>query len=122
MQEIPLVFSDAPYLIMKTPTVFPNYIIKNDTEGNKSGVVIFNNTTLGIHCTQTMQTKYTGKHCNSKISHEMLNQGCVCWGNLGIGTTNLSLLHTVVVNYRTSNFTKRKVFSNKFNLDIFQDK
>ena len=55
MQGIPLVFSYVPYLIMKTPTVFPNYIINNDIEGNKYGVAILNNTTLGIHCNQAMQ-------------------------------------------------------------------
>ena len=49
-----LVFSDAPYLIMTTPTVFPKYIIKNDNEVNKHGVEILNNTTLDIHRTQAM--------------------------------------------------------------------
>ena len=49
---------------METPTVFRNYIINNDVEGNKYGVAIFNNTTLGIHCTQAMQKKCTGKHCD----------------------------------------------------------
>ena len=52
MQGIPVVCSDTPDLIMTTPTVFPKYIINNDIEGNKSGAVILNNTTLGIHCTQ----------------------------------------------------------------------
>ena len=78
MQGIPLVFSYVPYLIMKTPTVFPNYIIKNDTEGNKSGVVIFNNTTLGILRTQAIQKKYTGKHNDSQRQHEMINKGSGC--------------------------------------------
>ena len=64
MQGIPLVFSDAPTLIMKNPTVFPNYIIKNDIKGNNYGVTILNNTTLGIHRTQEMQPNCTGKNCN----------------------------------------------------------
>ena len=34
----------------------------------------------------------------------------------------MDLLHTVVVDYRNSSFTTRKFSSNKFNLDIFQDK
>ena len=55
MKGIPLVFSDAPSLIMTTPTVSPNYIINNDIEGNKSGVAIFNITTFGIYRTRAMQ-------------------------------------------------------------------
>ena len=55
LQGIPLVCSDAPTLIMTNSTVFPIYIIYNDIECNKSGVEIFNNTTLGISRTQAMQ-------------------------------------------------------------------
>ena len=55
MKVIPFVFSDAPYLIMTTPTVSPNYFINNDIEGNKYGVAIFNITTFGIHRTWEMQ-------------------------------------------------------------------
>ena len=46
---------------MKTPTVFPIYIINNDVEGNKYGVEILDNNTLGICRTQEMQTKCTGE-------------------------------------------------------------
>ena len=60
---------------MTTPTVFPIYTINNDIEVNKYGVAILNNTTLGIIRTQVMQTKFTGKHCDRLIPHEMLNQG-----------------------------------------------
>ena len=77
MKEIPLVCSDVPALIMTTPTVFPNYIINNDIEGNKSGVEILNNITLGIHRTQEMHIKCTVKHCDRKKPHEIMNQGCV---------------------------------------------
>ena len=107
---------------MTTPDVFPNYIINNDIEGNKSGVAILNNTTLGIHRTQSMQKKCTGKHFDHQRSHEMLNQGCGCWGTSGIGITNFYLFHTVVAYYRTYRFMMRKFLSNKFNLGIFQDK
>ena len=62
MQVIPLVLSNATDLIMTTTTVFPNYIINNDIEANKYGVAISNNTTLGIHHIQAMQTKFTGKN------------------------------------------------------------
>ena len=55
MRGIPLVFSDAPDLIMTTPTVFLSYKINKYIEGNKSGVVVLNNTTLFIHHTQTVQ-------------------------------------------------------------------
>ena len=50
-----MVFSYAPALIMTTTTVFPKYIIDNYTEGNKSGVEILNNTTIGIQRTQEIQ-------------------------------------------------------------------
>ena len=49
---------------MTNPTVFPNYIIKNNTEVNKSGVTIMSNTTVGIHRAQAIQTKCTGKNYN----------------------------------------------------------
>ena len=52
MHGVPLVFSDVSAFIMKNHTVFTNYIINNDIEGNKSGVAILNNTTIGIHRTQ----------------------------------------------------------------------
>ena len=78
MEGITLVWSDAPDLIMTTPTFFPNYIINNDIEGNKYGVAILNNTTLGIHRTQSMQIKCTVKCCDRQIPHEILNQGCEC--------------------------------------------
>ena len=52
----------------------------------------------------------------------MLNQGCGCWGTSGIVITNLDLLHTVVVDYRTYSFMMKKNLSKKFNLDLFQDK
>ena len=55
IKGIPLVCSDAPALIMETTTVFPSYIINNDIEGNNYGVLILNNTTLGIRHTQAMQ-------------------------------------------------------------------
>ena len=82
---------------MTAPTVFPKYIINNDIKGNKSGVAILNNTTLGIHPTQAIQTKFTGKNCNSQIPHEMINQGYGCWITSGTGITNLALLRTFVV-------------------------
>ena len=77
MQVIPLVFSDAPALIMTAPDFFPNYIINNDIEGKKSGVEILNNITLGIHRTQEMHIKCTVKHCDRQRPHEIMNQGCV---------------------------------------------
>ena len=80
MQGINLVFTNAPALITKTPTVFPNYIINNDIEVNKSGVAILNNTTLGIFRTQAMYTKCTGKNFNNQRPHGIMNQGCECWG------------------------------------------
>ena len=62
MQQNILVWLDPTALIIKTSTVFPNYIINSFVEGNKSGVVILNNTTLGIHRTQEIQTRCTGKY------------------------------------------------------------
>ena len=61
MKVIPLVFSDAPPLIMKNPSVFPSCIINNDIEGNKYGVAILNNTILDICYTQSMQKNVQGK-------------------------------------------------------------
>ena len=55
MQRIPLVWSDSQALNMTTLTVFPNYIIITDIEGNKCGVTILNNSTLGIYGTHAMQ-------------------------------------------------------------------
>ena len=52
----------------------------------------------------------------------MLNQVCGYWGTSFIGITNLDLIYTTVVGYRTSIFMMRKISSNKFNLDIFQYK
>ena len=43
-------------------------------------------------------------------------------GTPGTKLTSLALLHTVVVDYSTSNFIMRKILSNKFNLDILKDK
>ena len=108
MQGINLVCSDSPYLIMKTTTVFPNYSINNYIADNKSGFAILNNTPLGIHRNQAMQKKCTGKHFDRQRPHEILNQGCGCWGTSGTGITNLDLLHTVVVDYRTSRFMTTK--------------
>ena len=122
MRGIPLVFSDAPDLIMTTPTVFLSYKINKDIEGNKSDVKILNNTTLGIFRTQAIQKKCTGKNIIRQRTHETLNQGCGCWVTSGVRITNLAPLHTIVVDYRTSSFMMGKFLSNKFNLDIFQDK
>ena len=121
MQRITLVFSGAPALIMTTPTVFPSYFVNNDIESNKYGIAILNNTTLGIFCTQKIQTKCTGKHCDCQILHEIFNQVCQCWGTSGIGIANFSLLRTFVVDYRTSIFTVKK-FSSKNSIWIFQGK
>ena len=74
MQGIKLVLSYTPDLIVKTPTVFTNYIINNDTEGNKSGATVLNSTTLGIYLTHSMQKKCTGKHFNRQSTHEILNK------------------------------------------------
>ena len=52
---------------MTNPTVFPEYIINNGIDVNKSGVAILNNTTLGIHRTQEIQKKITGKHCDIQM-------------------------------------------------------
>ena len=103
-QVIPLVCSNTPALIMKIPTVFPIYIINNDIEGNKYGVSILNHTTLCIHRNQVIQTKCIVRYCDCQIPHEMMNQGCGCWGTSGIGITNLYLLNNIVVDYRTSSF------------------
>ena len=65
---------------MKNPTVFPKYIINNNIEGNKYGVAILNNTTLGIHHTQTMQKKCSGKKIDRQRPHEIMNQVYGCWG------------------------------------------
>ena len=81
MQGIPLVCSYVPALMMTTTNVFPSYIINNDIEGNKYGVAILNNTTLGIFHTHAVQTKCKVKYCNHQITHEIVNQGCGCWDN-----------------------------------------
>ena len=93
MYVITLILSDAPYFIVTIPIVFQIYIINNDIEGNKSGVAILDNTTLGICRTRSMQQTFTGKHCDRKIPHEMLIRGCGCWGTSGIVITNLDLLY-----------------------------
>ena len=80
VQVVTLVCSDAPALMMTTPNVFTGCIINNDIEGNKYGVTILNNTTLGICRTQEMQIKCTGEYCNHQRPHEMLNQGYGLWG------------------------------------------
>ena len=80
---------------------FPSYIIKNNVEGDKSGIAILNNTTLGIHCTQEMQTKWTVKCYDCLRTHKMPNQGFVCWGTSGIEINNLALLNTVVADICT---------------------
>ena len=108
-----MVLSESPALIVTTPNVFTNYMINNDIEGNKYGVAILNNTTIGIHCNQAMQTKRTGEKFDPQIPHEILNKGYECWGTSGIKITNLDLLHTVVVDYRTSIFLMRKFLSNE---------
>ena len=123
MQDIPLICSDSPALILNTPLTYPEVLINNNIEGNKSGIAILNNATLNILRTQASQTKCTGKHCDRQRPHELLNQGCGCWGTSGIGITNLALLHTVVVESRNNaRFMMRSFSSNRFNLDTFQDK
>ena len=54
IQRISLVCSYVPALVTTNPTFFSNYIINNAIEGNKYGVEILNNTTLGINRTQAM--------------------------------------------------------------------
>ena len=61
---------------MRNPTVFPKYIINNDIEANKYGVAILNNTKLGIHRTQAMQTKCTGKIAIRQRPYKIPNEGC----------------------------------------------
>ena len=54
MQQIPLVLSDVPYLVMTSTTVIPSYILNTYIEVNKPSVTVFNHTTLGINRTLAM--------------------------------------------------------------------
>ena len=122
MQDIPMIRSDSPAVVLQTPSIYDSYPVNFDIEGNGSGVAVLNGANVSVARTFVTQTTCTGKHCDRQRVHEVLNQGCGCWGTSGIGISNLALVHTIVVDDGNIQFTMRSFSSNRFNLDIFQDR
>lgn len=100
MQGIPLIKSFFPIIAMEPPSVV-NYIVVNTyIESNMSGVAVLKNAQLSVRRTTPIQTTCSGKHCDKQRPTDWAftaNRGCGCWGTTSLGTSNIALMHNIVI-------------------------
>ena len=100
MQGIPLIKSFYPIIAMDSPSIINSIAVNNYIEGNQSGVAVLKNTEIFIRRTTPIQTSCSGKHCDKQRPTDWaftVNRGCGCWGTTSLGTSNIALMHNIVI-------------------------
>ena len=102
MSGIPLVESYFPAIAMESPIRVSTIIINSYIERNKSGVSVLNNVSIRVKRITPIETTCTGKHCDKQHPMSWIfktTRGCGCYGTTNIGTSNIAIMLTIVIEY-----------------------
>ena len=74
--------------------------INSYIQANQSGVAVLKNATIEICRTTPVQTTCSGKHCDKQRPLDWcnaVNRGCGCWGITSLWTSNIALIHNILI-------------------------
>ena len=111
-------------IAIETPAVVDPIPINKNIGPNQSGVAILKNVTIAVRRTSPVQTTCSGKHCDKARALDWcntMNKGCGCYGTNSLGTSNIALIHHVIIYNNHEIIQERNFSSTKFN-NIFMDK
>lgn len=126
MQGIPLLNSYYPALAMEPPNQVSSIPINKYIEGNQAHCAFLKHVFVSIRRTTAVQTTCSGKHCDKQRPTDWAftnNRACGCWGTSSLGTSNIALMHNVVVRNGMNEIeaVMKNFSSTKFN-SIIMDK
>ena len=83
-QDIPMLETRFPVVVMKNPIIMREYGINMGMTGNKSQSFVLNHCTLDVISSTPEETKCSGLFCDKQRIHEIANnnQGCGCYSML----------------------------------------
>ena len=126
MQGIPLVNSYYPALAMQQPNIVHSIPINSYIEGNQAQCAFLKNVFVSIRRTTAVQTTCSGKHCDKQRPTDWAfttTRACGCWGTTSLGTSNIALMHNVIVqNGMNENEATMKNFSSTNFNSLVMDK
>ena len=118
MKNIPIVRTHIPAIAMKPPLLLYPIPIDYETMGNNSGVAVLSGVLVNVRRTTAIQTTCSGKHCDKQRPMDWArstSQGCGCWGTSSLGTSNLALMHNIILQDRDDKIKVENFSSTKFN-------
>jgi hypothetical protein len=125
MKGIPLVKTHYPAIAMMVPIDLHSISINTYIQANQSSVALLKYCDVEVRRTTPIQTTCSGKHCDKQRPLDWcnnVNRGCGCWGTSTLGTSNIALMHNIVLNDNFNNRIRMNNFSStKFNR-LFMDK
>lgn len=97
MQEIPLVRTDYPIIVMQAPPKLPTIQINNEIQGHGALAFISNGAHLSINRITVRSTTCGGCFCDKQRINDWIGtRGCGCYG-VAANRSNLAIVHTIVV-------------------------
>lgn len=125
MQGIPLVRSHYPIVALEYPSDLMSIPINTYIQANQASFAILKNVNVEVRRTTPIQTTCSGKHCDKQRPMDWsntVNRGCGCWGTSNLGTSNIALMHNLIIEDNLGNRFRMDNFSStKFNF-LFMDK
>mmetsp|Transcript_3325 Transcript_3325/g.4653 ORF Transcript_3325/g.4653 Transcript_3325/m.4653 type:complete len:232 (-) Transcript_3325:137-832(-) len=100
MQGIPLINSYYPVIAMEPPGDLTSIPINRYIDANQAHCALLKHSFVSIRRTTAVQTTCSGKHCDKQRPTDWAftnNRACGCWGTSSLGTSNIALMHNVVV-------------------------
>ena len=96
--EVPILETRHPAVLMKHPKSYHDVIINNTLVQNNTRAFVMNNATLEVLNTVPETTKCAGLFCDRQRVREVikLNKGCGCYG-MNSRISNLTVAHSIIV-------------------------
>ena len=112
--DIPMLVSQNPSILLKSPSKLPSIQITEDIGSNTSLGFIYNGTHLSVDYTSVVETTCSGNFCDRQRINDWLgNKGCGCYG-MSINSTNLSIQHSICMTSAMKELRMNEFSSLKF--------
>ena len=93
--DIPMLVSQNPCILLKSPSKLPSIQITEDIGTNTSLGFIYNGTQLSVDYTSVVETSCSGNFCDRQRINDWLgSRGCGCYG-MSVNSTNLAIQHSI---------------------------
>ena len=125
MEGIPLIKTSYPAIVMERPEHIPAVTINSYIQGNASSVAVLRGAMLRVTRTTPIQTTCTGKHCDKQRPMDWTNttnRGCGCWGTTSLGTSNIALMHNIILTDVSGKVIRMNNFSSQRFNTYFMDR